>query len=299
MSHSADSKATVILNNFENPIKNVSDCQSLTDHQNTISPQPLKLEMNVNAENGKFHQFMDFVERVMIDKNSNQPSDEVQDELINWFPFVNKNMTVFLNIDLHFKTETGYKVDTLEKTLAIPKIKFPEPLARFSPASKEPNPIPIDNEIMVEDIKTKIAPKKLFIPGFKNKLESEINKPFESSSQIRNIQNNPDIELDNLYLSTLLRKKNGDLPDVTRITVNRHFRPDEINERLISNHILKVRSYWEGSNVSYPHSFKKLSLGLTKKSNENCVVETLDHSKKLIPTMFTEQNSELWNVDGN
>lgn len=299
MSHSVDLRAIETLNNLENPIKDKSNCQSLTDHQNTTLTPPLKLEMNINSENGKFDQFMDFVERVKGEKNSKEISDEIQNELRNWFPFVNKNMTVYLNIELYVKNDSAFKGNTVEKTLTIPKMKFPEPLARFSPINNKHDPITIDKQIFIEGKETEIVPKKLFIPGFKQKIDSKANNSFESSNKKKNIKNILDIELDNIHLSTLLRKKNGDLPDVTRIAANRQFRPNELNEKLISNHILKVRNYWNGSNISYPYSFKRLSLDLTEKSHENYIVETLDQSKKLIPTMFSEQNSELWNRDGN
>lgn len=268
--------------------KHASECHSLTDHQNAVSTSPVKFEIDFD-QNGRFGQFLDFVERAMSQKRSNEMSTEIQTELQTWFPFINSNMTVFLNVDIHVK-ENAEKNKTLEKPQCEQKIILPKPL----PRSFADNP---DFKTKFSDGKSNIfmpeiqmPTAKMFIPTSRAILDTQQISSCELEPNKKNTTITRDVELDNLYLSGLLRKRE-DGPQISRTAIYRPLKLDDLNERLISNHIVKVRSFWNGSTPSYPHSFKKLVNFLVEGNNESNIEEIIDHSKKVIPTMDSEPHS--------
>lgn len=304
MSRFTDLRPANYLTCPENNAKHASECLSLTEYPNAVRTPPLKLDVDI-AENDRFTQFLDFVDRAISQKRDNEMSADVQKELRKWFPFVSDSMTVFLNVDVHVRVEQKEDVRVLEKPQSVKKIKFPEPAPRSLPeveppapkSELEPEPEPVIEPIVVLPPVVVAPPpepvKSLFIPALKPRLDVQQIAPWEATSDKRNTPIAMDIGLDNLFLSNLLKKR-SDAPQIARTSTQRPLRLDDLNERLISNHIVKVRSFWDGSYASYPHSFKKLCVMITENSNEICAEETIDHSKKVIPTMGSEHMSEMW-----
>lgn len=278
-----------------NNVRNIEyDNNNSINNQDSLSAAPVKLEINMNNTDGQFSQLLNFVEKVIKDKESNNLSNEAIDDLKNWFPFLKNNMTVYLNIDLYVNEEEKKDQDTKEKPVSSFPIKFPTPLPRSSAAGKPPIIEALKPDAEEINNKTGITPKKLFIPCIKKPIKLETNKLIQPSINKNNVNEKIDVELDNLYLSSLLKKRNMEQTDIIRTATHKSFKSDDLNEKMISNHILKVKSFWSGSNVNYPHSFKKKELILSHKNKESLIIESLDHSKKMIPTMFSEHHSMAW-----
>ena len=231
MTHINDSKE---VNSVERHISNEefqSGSNLSFDNRNSSNLPPIKFEINMHNSKGQFNQFLNFVEKVMKDKDSKDLSSEALNELKSWFPFLNNNMTVYLNIDLYVNNEEKKAHDIVQKPLSIPNIKFPTPLPRSSAGIKEISQNSI-NELGEEKIndKTGITPKKLFIPCIKKAMNVETQKPLKSEENTSHINGQQDVELDNLYLSNLLKKRNVEDNDIIRTMPNRPFKSDDLME---------------------------------------------------------------------
>lgn len=261
--------------------------------QRKLAAAPIKLEIDPQKSKDQFNHFLNFVEKVTKDKDARNLSQEAIQELKNWFPFIKNDMTVFLNIDLYLEDQQQTEPDVPTKLPNIQKVLFPTPLPR---KVSEPTQQAVDmTESSVEEqLKSDTTPEKLFIPGVKKYSELELSKPFEVNLNKRNISNKLDVEVDNMFLSNLLKKRNGDDHNVVRTYITKSFKPDDLNVKLMANHVAKVRSFWDGSNTNYPHSFKKKILVTLQKNRESYIIETQDHSKKTIPTSPSEQHSDVW-----
>ena len=292
MSRFGDLRPASYLRCPENNAKHASECHSLTDHPNAVRTPPLKLDIDID-ENDRFTRFLDFVDRAMSQKLEKEMSPDVQQELRRWFPFVGDNMTVFLNVDVHVKANRKEDARVIEKAQPLKRVKFPEPVPRTLPEVEAPEPQPVFTPPQVVNTVEPVPVKSLFIPALRAKQDVQLITPAEPGCDKKNTPSTRDIGLDNLYLCNLLKKRN-DAPQVARTASPRPLRLDDLNERLISNHIVKVRSFWDGSYASYPHSFKKWCMTITENLNEVCVEEVIDHSKKVIPTLGSERISEMW-----
>lgn len=296
MPQSVDFKTFEALQPAERHLKAGSDCQTLFDQQLTSPPSDSGAHPDARAD--RFNNFLNFVERAMTNKNKESLSEEIQRDMKTWFPFLEKNMTVFLNIDFHVQQKPAeQKVEPIVPQLIIPKLVFPRPAPRPAPASlsavRSPSLDSIEKRTNAADIKTEFVPRKLFISGFKSQRDSPKADLFKPDPDAQNKRRESDIGLDSIYLSGLLKKRNGDDIELANTAASRQLTEEVLNDKLVFSQVARIKRFWDGCPLSYPHSFKKLEVA-TEKTGEQSIVEVADFSKKMIPTMFTEREAEVW-----
>lgn len=234
-----------------------------------------KISIGMQQKSSEFDRYIDLVQTLMVESQKTGLSKQTNAKMKALFPFLQQGVGVELNVELFIKNSE--KDEDYERSFFKNNVYSDK----------------WDNDIRYKRNKGYDQVNSFQIFKAKNPL---INKDrFQNMISDRIIKNAKATQIkpkDSPVKVEVKEPKKNIVKPVKKVIVTKAEPSNSISyaDKTLSNHVFKIKQFWDGANTNYPYSFKKKKIVFRNGGKNIDRIEYLDHSKKMIPTMLLEDD---------